>query len=44
MLLRDGDGLGGQACEVMDLAPLAGQTPVGPGGDVAKKSTPQKPG
>jgi hypothetical protein len=26
-LLRDGDGLGGQACVVMDLAPPTGQTP-----------------
>ncbi len=28
----------------MDLAPLAGQTPAGPGGDVAGKSAPHKPG
>ncbi len=25
-LLRDGDGLGGQVCVAVDLAPLAGQT------------------
>ncbi len=37
--LRDGDGLGGQACEAVDLA----QTPAGPGGDVAGKSAPHKP-
>jgi hypothetical protein len=42
--LRDGDGLGGQACMVVDLAPLAGQTPAGPGSDVAGKSAPQKTG
>ncbi len=34
-LLRDGDGLGGQSCVAVDLAPLAGQTLAGPGGDVA---------
>jgi hypothetical protein len=28
--LLDADGLGGQACVVVDLAPLAGQTPSGP--------------
>jgi hypothetical protein len=44
MSLWDGDGLGGQACVAVDLAPLAGQTPVGPGGDVAGKSAPHKPG
>ncbi len=33
--LWDGDGEGGQACVAVDLAPLAGQTPAGPGGDVA---------
>ncbi len=27
-LLWDGDGLGGQACVVVDLAPLTGQTSV----------------
>ncbi len=43
-LLRDGDGLGGQACVAVDLALLAGQTPVDPGGDVAGKSAPHKPG
>jgi hypothetical protein len=32
--LWDGDGLGGQVCVAVDLAPLAGQAPVGPGGDV----------
>jgi hypothetical protein len=32
----DGDGLGSQACVAMDLAPLAGQTLVGLGGDVAR--------
>jgi hypothetical protein len=35
MPLRDGDGLGGQVCVVVNLAPVAGQAPVGPGGDVA---------
>ncbi len=43
MSLRDGDGLGGQACVAVDLAPLAGQTPAGPGGDVAGKTEPHKP-
>ncbi len=33
--LGDGDGLGDQVCVAVDLAPLAGQTPKGPGGDVA---------
>jgi hypothetical protein len=32
--LQDGDGLGGQACVPADLAPLAGQTLAGPGGDL----------
>ncbi len=41
--LRDGDGLGDQACVAVDLAPLAGQTPVEPGGDVAGKTVPHKP-
>ncbi len=41
-LLRDGDGLGNQACVAVDLAPLAGQTPAGPGGDVAGKTAPHK--
>ncbi len=41
--LRDGDGLGGQACVAVDLALLAGQTPTGPGSDVAGKSAPHKP-
>ncbi len=40
--LRDGDGLGGQACVAVDLAPLAGQTPAGPGGDIAGKAAPHK--
>jgi hypothetical protein len=44
MSLRDGDGLGGQAYLAVDLAPLAGQVPAGPGGDVAGKSAPHKPG
>jgi hypothetical protein len=35
--LQDGDGLGGQACVAVNLAPLVGQTPVGPGGDIAWK-------
>ncbi len=39
MPLRDGDGEGDQACAAVDLAPLAGQTPAGPGGDVAGKTT-----
>ncbi len=34
----------GQACVSVVLAPLADQTPVGPGGDIAGKSTPLKPG
>jgi hypothetical protein len=42
--LRDRDGLGGQACVAVDLAPLAGQTTAGPGDDVAGKSAPHKPG
>jgi hypothetical protein len=33
-LLRDADGLGGQACVAVDLALLASQTLAGPGGDV----------
>ncbi len=33
--LRDGDGLGGQACVAVDLAPLASRSLAGPGGDVA---------
>ncbi len=37
--LGDGD----QACVAVDLAPLAGQTPVGPGSDVARKAVPHKP-
>ncbi len=41
--LCDGDGEGGQACVAVDLAPLAGQTPAGPGGDVAGKHAPHKP-
>ncbi len=43
-LLWDGDGFGGQACVAVDLAPLEGQTPAGPGSDVAGKSTPYKCG
>jgi hypothetical protein len=43
MSLRDGDGLGCQARVAVDLAPLAGQTPTGPGGDVAGKSAPHIP-
>ncbi len=42
--LRYGDGLGGQACVAMNLAPLAGQTPPGPGGDVAGQTTPHESG
>jgi hypothetical protein len=41
--LVDEDGLGNQACVAVDLAPLAGQTPAGPGGDVARKTAPHKP-
>jgi hypothetical protein len=37
--LLDGDGLGDQACVAVDLALLAGQTPAGPGCDVAGKTT-----
>ncbi len=40
--LRDGDGLGNQACVAVDLAPLAGKTPAGPGGDVAGETAPHK--
>ncbi len=36
--------VGGQACMAMDFASLAGQTPAGPGGNVAGKSTPQELG
>ncbi len=43
LLLQNGDGEGNQACVVVDLAPLAGQTPEGPGGDVAGKTAPHKP-
>jgi hypothetical protein len=39
MPVRDKDGLGGQACVAVDLAPLAGQTTAGPGSDVTGKST-----
>jgi hypothetical protein len=42
--LWDGDGLKGQACVAVDLAPLAGKAPAGPGGDVAGQSAPHKPG
>ncbi len=41
--LWDGDGVGGQGCVAVDLAPLAGQTPVGLGGVVARKTAPHKP-
>ncbi len=43
MLLRDGDGEGDQACVVVDLALLAGQTPAGPGSDIAGKTAAHKP-
>jgi hypothetical protein len=33
--LQDGDGLGGQACVAVDLAPLADKTLTDPGGEVA---------
>ncbi len=39
-----GMGWGGQAGVEMNLAPLAGKALVGPGGDVARQSTPHKPG
>ncbi len=42
-LLGDGDGEWDQACVAVDLAPMAGRTPAGPGGDVAGKTVPQKP-
>ncbi len=42
--LRDGDGLGGQARVAVNLAPLAGQTPAGPGGDVAGETAPHESG
>jgi hypothetical protein len=41
--LGDGDGLGDKAYVVVDLAPLAGQTPAGPGSDIAGKTAPHKP-
>jgi hypothetical protein len=41
--LWDGDGVGGQSCVAMNLDPLAGQTPAGPGSDVAGKTAPHKP-
>ncbi len=41
--LRDGDVEGDQACVAVDLAQLAGQTPTGPAGDIAEKTTPHKP-
>jgi hypothetical protein len=34
---------GGPGVCGMDLAPLAGQTPAGPGGDVAGETAPHKP-
>jgi hypothetical protein len=37
------DGEGDQACVAVDLAPLAGQTPAGPGSDIAGKTAPHKP-
>jgi hypothetical protein len=43
MPLGDGDGLGDQVCVAVDLAQLAGQTPAGPGGDIAGKAVPHKP-
>jgi hypothetical protein len=41
--LRDGDREGDQACVAVDLAPRAGQTTAGSGGDVAGKTAPYKP-
>jgi hypothetical protein len=41
--LWDGDGLWNQVCVVVNLTPLAGQTPASPGGDVAGKTAPHKP-
>ncbi len=41
--LQDEDGEGDQAYVAVDLAPLAGQTPAGPGGDVAGKTAPNEP-
>ncbi len=41
--LGNGDGLGDQACVAVNLPLLAGQTPGGPGGDVAGKTVPHKP-
>ncbi len=43
MPMGNGDGLGDQACVPADLAPLAGQTPAGLGGDIAGKTAPHKP-
>ncbi len=42
--LWDGDGLGNQARVAVNLAPLAGQTPAGLGGDVAGKTAPHESG
>jgi hypothetical protein len=42
--LWDGDGLVGQACVAVDFAPLPGQAPAGPNGDVAGQFAPHKPG
>jgi hypothetical protein len=42
--LWDGDGLGGKTGVAVDIAPLAGQALVGPGGDVTGQSAPHKPG
>jgi hypothetical protein len=33
---------GGPACVAVDLAPLAGQTPAGPGSDITEKTAPHK--
>ncbi len=42
--LRDGDELGGQARVAVNLAPLAGQAPAGPGSDVAGEIAPHESG
>jgi hypothetical protein len=43
MPLGDRDGLGEQVCVAVDLVPLAGQAPEGPGSDIAGKTAPHKP-
>jgi hypothetical protein len=44
MSLWDGDWLGSQLCVAVDLAPLVGKTPAGPGSDIAGNSALLEPG